>query len=560
MKSSSLVLMALLPISILGCSHHAQKPVPVAEPKVVSPVEFADISQSAGLNYAWTVTGRRPLSILQTIGNGCALFDYNNDGNLDILLVGTNIGLFKGDGKGHFTDVSRSMGVAGLHETYLGVACGDIDHDGYDDVYLSGYHCGSLLHNNHGSSFSDITKSSGIATQPWGTSCAFVETSPGSGILDLIVANYVDFGSDAAKYPQLCSAHDKMTACGPRYYTALKPTFYHNDGKGHFRDDSKANGIAGTSNGKGLGIVAISLSDDMKPSLAIANDETAGDLFKPVGKKAYTNVGVETGFAYDRDGNAHAGMGVDVADYDNDGRFDLVVATYQGEAKSLYHNDGVVFTDQSYMTGLASSTQAHLSFGVKFVDFDNDGWRDVIFANGHVEDNVHEIEPSSAYRQQCQLLLNRGGTSFQDVTAASGAAFQLPIVGRGLASGDLDNDGNMDCLIVDSEGRPLLLHNLGKESHHWVSLALTGDKSNRDGYGAVITVTSAGRQLSALCHADGSYLSSSDKRVHFGLGDNDAPVSIKIRWPSGLSQSFTSLGVDHEYRITEGRNQLDRRP
>jgi hypothetical protein len=530
------------------------------------PPLFVDVAESAGLRYAWQIPGKRPHNILQTIGNGCAFLDYDNDGNLDVLLIGPRLALYRGDGRGRFTDVTGAMGLAKLSGHFLGCAVGDVDGDGYDDIYISGYREGLLLHNVHGRRFEDITRQAGLKPVPWGTSCAFAETIPGSGRLDLYVANYVDF--DPKVGPLLCDEHGKMTSCGPRYYPPRTGILYRNDGHGHFSDITAASGAAKVT-GKGLGVAFADFDGSGRPGLAVANDEMPGDLLKPDGRSAsprFTNIGVLSAAAYDSNGNVHGGMGLDWGDYDNDGKLDLFVSTFQNEAKSLYHNEGSgQFNDQSAPTGLGVPTTPFVAFGCKFLDYDNDGWLDLLLTNGHVQDNIEEIDPSVAYRQPCQLFHNKGNSgsnplTFEDVSNSSGPDLQRRIVGRGLAVGDYDNDGRMDALIVDSEGKPLLLHNQNTTVGHWLGVRLRGTKSNRDGYGAILTLKTGARTLMRQCQAGGSYLSSSDRRVHFGLGSATQADSLSVRWPSGHVDMYKNLPADRYLSLTEGSASPDVSP
>ncbi|HET6383383.1 MAG TPA: CRTAC1 family protein [Armatimonadota bacterium] len=539
-------------LSATGCAPHTGKSLP---PRAAAPGPlFADVASSAGLHYRWPSPVKRPLNILQTIGNGCAFLDYNNDGNLDILLVGPRLGLYRGDGKGHFTDVTSATGLSKFSGDFLGCAVGDIDGDGYDDIFVTGYRTDLLLHNDSGRGFHDITRQSGITPQPWSTSCAFAETVSGSGNLDLYVDNYADFGPRTV--PQLCTDHGLKTSCGPRYYTPIKGVLYRNDGHGHFTDVTAQAGLT-AAKGRGLGVAFADFDGSGIPGIAVENDEEPGDLFQGRRKGntvVYTDIGEASGTAYDRDGNVHGAMGTDWGDYDNDGKLDLLVATFQHDTKCLYHNEGAgEFTEMGLPTGLGSVTQPYVAFGCKLFDYDNDGWLDVVIANGHVQDNIHAIDPSTTYRQDLQLLHNSGRTPvrFKDVSASSGPAFRTPIVGRGLAVGDYDNDGRLDLLVVDSEGKPLLLHNQSTSGNHWLGVRLIGTTSNRDGYGAMLTARVGARSYLRHCHADGSYLSSSDPRVHFGLGAARQVDSLTIRWPDGSEQTLNSIPADRYITVRE---------
>ncbi|MBV9849302.1 MAG: CRTAC1 family protein [Armatimonadetes bacterium] len=549
--------LALGLMAVLGGCRPAA-PRPATPPPPASPITFTDVAEQAGLRYHWPVPGHRPLNILQTIGNGCAFLDYDNSGHLSLLLVGPNLALYKGDGRGHFTDVTHRSGLDRFHGHFLGVAVGDYDGDGYDDIYVSGYRAGLLLHNDGGKSFRDVTRQAGLTPQPWGTSCAFVESVPGSGRLDLFVCNYADFGPDPKKYQQFCFARGLRTSCGPRFYSPAKDVFYRNDGHGHFTDATGVSGMRPIINGKGLGVACAPLDGTRRPYIAVADDEVASDLLRAAGSGSparYVNIGGQAGIALDGKGSIHGGMGTDWGDYDNDGKLDLIVATYQNETKSLYHNDGqALFSDQAEQAGLGPAFPL-VAFGVKWADFDNDGWLDLMLANGHTQDNIHDIDASTTYRQPTQLFRN-DHARFTDLSDTAGPALQRPLVGRGLAVGDFDNDGRVDALVVDSEGAPLLLRNDSPRPGHWLSLQLVGVRSNRDGYGALVTVRTPGLTQTRLCQADGSYLSSSDKRVHVGLGAAMSAQSVTVKWPSGRVDAFRGVPADRFYTLREGGKLL----
>ena len=498
---------------------------------------FVDIAQKAGLNYQWDIKGKRPLNILQTIGNGCAFLDYNNDGNMDILLVGPRVALYQGDGKGNFPEVSEQTGVAKLSGGFLGCAVGDYDNDGFPDVYLTAYRGGALLHNQNGQTFSDVSKAAHIPAQPWATSAAWADVD-GNGTLDLFVGNYVKFGPNTK--PQLCDEQGFQTSCGPRHYAPEKNVLYLSDGKGNFRDASQTWNL-NKSTGKALGAAFAPLDENSpRPSLYLANDEMPGDLMENSGT-SFKNVGAESGAAYDINGNVHGGMGLDWGDFDNDGKLDLFVSTFETEAKCVYHNDGgMLFTEQSARLGLEPITATSLAFGVKWADFDNDGNLDLVVANGHVQDNIAQIKKDSVYKQVPQLIRNTGQNRFEDATAQAGEGFTKKIVGRGLAVGDFDNDGKMDVLIVDSEGAPLLLHNQSAQTGNWAGFKLAGKGAE----GALVTVESGPHKWTRLCSTGGSYMSASDSRVHFGLGDEKTVTRVSVRWADGKTQVWDAAKVN----------------
>jgi hypothetical protein len=538
-----------------GCGGAPGKAAAAAAPPPSA--SFTDVAEASGLRYEWRIPGQRPLNILQTIGNGCAFLDYDRDGSLDVLLVGSRLALFRGDGRGRFTDVSGETGLSGLSGRFLGCAVGDADGDGWRDVYVTGYRTGLLLKNLAGRGFRDVTREAGLPPQPWGTSAAFAETLPGSGRLDLYVANYAVFGPKVE--PQLCLENNLRTSCGPRHYQPLKGVLYQNLGQARFRDITRAAGAHAVV-GRALGVAVADYDGSGRPAFAIANDEMPGDLLRPAGpgkEVRYSSVGKPSGTAYDRDGNVHGGMGIDWGDYDGDGQFDLFVATFMNETKSLYRNEDGVFTDMGIPTVLGAAAAPYVAFGCKFFDYDNDGWLDVAIANGHVQDNIQQINSSATYRQPSQLFRNQGGQPivFEDVSEKSGRAFTRPIVGRGLATGDVDNDGRLEVLIVDAEGKPLLLRNETPATGHWLGVALTGDRSNRDGYGAVLTAQVGGRKLVRQCQSAGSYMSASDPRVHFGLDSAGQVDVLSVRWPSGRTDVLKNVPADRYIEIREGTGE-----
>jgi hypothetical protein len=524
---------------------------PVVSLQPATNARFVDVTQQAGINYRWSVSGTRPLNLLQTIGNGCAFLDYDNDGNLDVLLVGPHLALYKGDGHGHFTDVTHQTRLDTFHGNFLGCAVGDYDNDGYDDIYLCAYRGGILLHNEHGKYFTDATARAGTAPQPWGTACAFFDLD-GSGRLSLYIGNYVSFGPDTR--PQLCLVGGVKTACGPNAYRPETGVLYRNMGNGKFRDVT-AEWQAGHASGKALGAAAADFDGSGRQSLYLANDEMPGDLLENDGGH-FTDIGASAGIAYDATGNKHGGMGADWGDYDNDGRLDLVVATFDGEPKCIYHNDGDdLFTEQSAALGVAPLTTQYVGFGAKWLDYDNDGWLDLMITNGHTQDNVQAVHHSSTYRQPTQLFHNEQGHSFTDASAGLVGMADRPIVGRGLAIGDFDNDGRMDALVVDSEGEPILLHNETPAVGHWLEVRLIGVKSNRDGIGALVTVHAGALTLLRQCTTGGSYMSASDKRVHFGLADATVADRVTIRWPSGHVDTYKDVKPDQIITIREGAHK-----
>lgn len=519
---------------------------------------FVDVAQKAGIAYRWVIKGKRPLTILQTIGNGCAFLDYDGDGNLDVLLVGPRVALYRGDGKGNFADVSARAGLDRLAGDFLGCAVGDYDGDGDPDVYLTAYRGGALLRND-GGRFLDVSRAAGIAPQPWGSSAAFGDVN-GDQRLDLYIGNYVVFGPHEI---QLCDFNGIKGSCGPRFYKPERGVLYLNKGRGRFRDVTRA-WHADRVSGKALGVAFADPDNSGRDSIAIANDEVPGDLLKAVGSR-FVNVGPNSGTAFDSDGSVHGGMGVDWGDYNNDLRLDLVVAAFAHEPDCVYRNEGEgLFTELSAPLRLRDPTLPYIAFGAKWLDFDNDGWLDLMFANGHVQDNVADLDPRVSYKEPTQLFRNLEGRQFQDLGSEAGEDLRRRIVGRGLAVGDYDSDGLLDALVVDCEGGPLLLHNESANTGHWLTCRLLGARSPRDGTGAVVTLDAGGRKQVRRCGTDGSYMSASDSRVHFGAGPYSGPVTLTVRWPSGRTDSFRDVPVDRVVTLREGgapvRLALAKRP
>jgi hypothetical protein len=350
---------------------------------------------------------------------------------------------------------------------------------------------------------------------------------------------------------QLCDFDGHLSACGPKFYDAERGTLYKNAGNSRFQDVTKAWGADKVS-GKTLGVAFCDYDGSGRQSIFLSNDQVPGNLLRNEGG-SFKDTGVLTGVAYDKTGNVYAGMGTDWGDYDNDGRLDLTAMAFRSQEKFIFKNDDHFFSEKSAGLGLQSANP-YVAFGVKWLDFDNDGWLDLMIANGHVQDNIAEIDQGATYREPTLLFQSQNGTRFTDVTAQMDKSARRDIVGRGLATGDFDNDGRVDALVVDGEGAPLLLHNQTPTPGNYLSLRLTGSKSNRNGYGAVVTIEAGGKRLVRVCHADGSYLSSSDSRVHVGIGDAKT-ATITVRWPAGKTQVVKAEAVNRNITIQEENAQ-----
>ncbi len=469
-----IALVALIP----SCHSHQQPPGPAKQPAAASPGLFRDVAAAAGLSFHWGHSDWTRTTILDTIGHGCAFLDYDGDGRLDILLVGdTSCKLYHNRGNGTFEDVTERA-LPALNITpgtrLLGCAVADYDGDGKPDIFISGYGRTILLHNEGNGTFKDVTKGSGLEARgpyDWTTSAAWADLYA-DGKLALYVCRYVDFTPASEQlcfYDAMDGSKIKM-ACGPSSYKPEKGSLYRYEGNGHFKDVTVEAGLADT-HGAGLACLFCDFNNNGRPDLFIANDRQLSDLYLNLGNGRFKNVGVASGTAYNADAQAMAGMGVSAGDYDNDGRFDLLVATFQNEPKSLFHNDGgMLFSQQGFPSGLSSPTLPFVAFSACFVDTGNRGLQDIVMTNGHVLSNVDKVDNSTSYLQATQLFRNRGNGTFADASAEAGPEFTRKIVGRGLAIGDFDGDGKLDLLLVNDEGAPMLLRNESKEANHWLEV------------------------------------------------------------------------------------------
>jgi hypothetical protein len=496
------------------------------------------------------------LTALDTIGHGCAFLDYDGDGRLDVLLVGNDhCVLYRNRGDGTFTDVTdRAFPGAPRRPTLIGCAVGDFDGDGRPDIFVSGFGRTILYRNQGDGTFRDVTAGSGLEARgqdDWTTSAAWADLE-GTGRLDLYVCRYVRLGGHApplCNYPNLNGATVRM-ACGPLNYPPEKGSLYRNLGGGRFRDVTAERGLDG-AHGNALGCMFCDYNGDGKPDLYVANDELQGDLFENIGHAKFRNVAVAAGVAYNANAGVPAGMGVDWGDYDGDGRFDLLVADFAAQPKSLFHNEGAAFSQASYPSGVGPATVRSLAFGAAFVDADNDGRPDIVLTNGHVLSQVELTDRGQTYAQPTQILRNVG-RRFEDVSASAGTDFGRRIVGRGLAIGDYDGDGREDLLIVDDEGAPLLLHNDRAPVNHWITLRCTRRPGGPNAVGARVTLAAGGRRQVAEVRSAGSYLSTNAPEVHFGLGAAAKIDSLDVRWPDGRRTHVAAVAPDRAYEISPG--------
>ena len=527
--------------------------------------KFIETSSALGINFRNISSHTSKKYLIETMGAGVALFDYDNDGRLDIFVVNgaplpdpTPKGviplktgpqywnrLYHQKPDGTFEDVTERAGLEGVGYG-MGVAVGDYDNDGNEDLYVTAYGGNKLYHNNGDGTFTDVTEKAGVGGSGWSTSAAWVDLD-GDGFLDLVVLRYLVWDFDDI----WCGEHQEgyRAYCHPDYFKPIAPLVYHNGGNGHFTEVTEKIGMA--KPGKGLGLAIADYDRDGHIDLFVANDSMSEFLYHNKGDGTFEEVGLVSGVAVDGEGHAFAGMGVDFADYNNDGLPDLVITDLANQMYALYRNNGDgTFTYESYPSGIGRMSMAHSGWGVRLLDYDNNGWRDLLIAQGHDLDTIELTYPNLRYREP-MLLARNTGHSFEDVSAEAGSVFREAWVGRGLAIGDIDNDGRLDAVVTTNDGPLYVLHNATSTPNHWLILKLVGHKSNRDAIGAEVRVVTGRITQIATVTTASSYLSSSDKRVHFGLGTETGAATVEIRWPSGIRQTLKNVRGDQILQVDE---------
>ena len=501
----------------------------------------------------------------ETTGAGCAFLDYDNDGWMDIYLVNSGKcdfftpnaplrnALYKNNRDGTFTDVTEKAGVAagGFGQ---GVAVADYDGDGFCDLYVTQYGRSILFHNNGDGTFSDVTEKAGVAAPGWGSSAVWFDYD-NDGRLDLFVGRFADFSKELNKY---CGIHDdgRRHYCIPKIYSPMPSWLFHNNGDGTFTDVSQASGI-GKYAGKAWGVVATDINNDGRLDLFVANDTVANFLFVNRGQGRFDEIATQAGVAYSSEGRARSGMGVDSADFNEDGWMDLFVANLDREMFSIYQNNhDETFDDQAGSTGIGAATRLMSGWGLKFFDYDNDGNLDLFLANGNPDDLIESLHSQVKYQEPLRLFRNTG-KSFQNVSVESGPVFAKPLSARGMAIGDFDNDGAVDVLVSVNDAAPVLLRNRIGNQNHWLGIKLAGKKSNPDAIGARMTYQSGELKRSRTKVGGGSYLSSHDPRIVLGIGKRTKIDWLEIKWPQpgGAVERFTELPIDRYITIVEGQGK-----
>lgn len=530
--------------ALVGCQNHPPAPPRPAANASADP--FQDVTDASGIRWV-NKPGKRPFRLLESVGFGGGFIDFDHDGWPDVVLISApKCALFRNQHDGTFVDVTASAKLD-APGNWIGCAVCDYDNDGYPDLYVTGYQRSALYHNERNGTFRDVTTKAGVAmTGKWSVAPTFADFDR-DGLPDLYVGTYCKFGPDSRQY---CVLHENgiQTGCRPIDYDAEIGHCFRNRGDGTFEDVTKKWGLD-TAHGKNLGAVVADYNGDGWPDLYLANDEMPGDLFRNEKGKHFTNVGVESGTAYAEGGQLMGGMGVDWGDYDNDGQPDLAVGTFEGEAKSLFHNlGGNSFEFASGPAGILSATYPDVVFGTLLFDYDNDGWLDLLFVNGHVMDNIQQIRPHLLYREPARLFHNRGNGTFQ---LAESPSLSVPIAGRAVACGDYLNNGTLGLLVVDMDGKVRLLKNAARPGNHWLEVHTTGAKSNRDGLGARVVLQVDGKKRVGEVVSSRSYISACDPRVHFGLGQTGRVDTVEVFWPSGAVTRLKDVPADQILEVTE---------
>ena len=537
------------------------------------PVIFLDTAEKAGLT-SWHHTAGTPEKrfILEAKGAGVALLDYDNDGWLDIYLVNgstydaldgkatpPHAALFHNNHDGTFTDVAAKAGVTNDRWGF-GVVVADYDNDGWPDLYVTNYGKNRLYHNNHDGTFTDVAEKAGVALGSWSTGATFGDYD-GDGRLDLFVAAYLQYdvkqppiaGSRTVSYSS-CQFRGAPVMCGPHGLQGERHHLFHNNGDGTFTDVSEKLGVGNRDRYYGLGALFVDVNNDGKPDLAVANDSTPNYLYINKGDGTFDNQSYASGYAFNGDGREVANMGIAAGDYENNGHLDLVNTTFSDDYDVVFQNDGTGnFTDVSYKIGVAAPTLPFVGFGDGFLDYDNDGWKDLLIVNGHVYREVDSKGWGTSYAQRPLLFHNLNG-KFDLIPAVEGTGLAVVTVSRGAAFGDLFNDGKIDVVINTVDHAPVLLRNVNPDHHHWVELKLLGGpKSPRDAVGATVYLTAGGIRQRGDVLSGGSYLSSNDFRVHFGLSDVSTVDRVEIHWPSGSVEQLKLSAVDRIVTVEEGK-------
>jgi hypothetical protein len=531
-------------------------------------VQFRDVTREAGIHFHHERAASAEKLYTETMGAGVAWIDYNQDGYLDAFFVNSGTtpyfhpaeppqpALYRNNGDGTFTDVTAASKIRADGTFFMGVAVGDYDNDGFPDIYMTGYRHSVLLHNNGDGTFTDVTAAAGVGNDgAWGTAAGWFDYDR-DGKLDLLVTNYVQFDAD---HPVACGENRPgyRAYCHPDSYRGASMRLYHNNGDGTFTDVTEKAGLV-NADGKSLAVVLADLNGDGWPDIFIGNDTQRNFLYINNSDGTFRDASYTSGAGFSEEGRPEAGMSADAADLRNNGIFDLYVSHLDFELNRLYRNNGsAIFADDTVASGLGQSNMLESSFGARFFDFDNDGWRDLLVTNGHILDNIPLYHPQVSYAEERRLYRNTGDGHFVDVTKTQGADFRAPRVGRGLAVGDYDNDGWLDFLVNNNGQEAQLFRNAGQmgqaSKNHWLGVHLVGTKSNRDAIGARLKITAGDFSSYDQVKGGMSYMSAQDPRIYFGLGMHAHVDSLEIAWPSGAKEIVRDIAADQIVTIVEGQ-------
>ncbi len=575
MKRFSLIALVLCASWAFCVSGFERASSPPVKPSPTGSLDqFVEVAQKAGIRFALTSGGPEKRYIIEAKGGGgVAWIDFNNDGFPDLFFVNGSTfehwkrgdsprsRLYRNNRDGTFTDATAGSGLD--HTGWgMGVCVGDYDNDGNDDLYVTYFGGNVLYHSNGDGTFTDATEEAGVRGHGWGMGCAFGDYD-NDGRLDLYVANYVDVDILRLGQPGSapnCTYRGIATFCGPRGLAGGRDILFHNNGAGTFSDVTERAGID-PERYAGLGVVMGDFDRDGRLDIYVANDSTPSSLYHNNGDGTFTDIGPAAGVAYSGEGQEQAGMGTDAADYDNDGWLDIVKGNFSDDTKNLYHNnrDGT-FTDVTYPAGLSGVGWLFTTFGAKFLDYDNDGWKDIFLANGQVFPQIDCYQTGISYAERNLLFHNRGDGTFDEVGLRSGPGLGIRKVSRGLAVADYDNDGDLEFVVTNMNDSPDLIRHARKNANHSILIKAVGTKSNRDGIGAEVRVVSGGLVQYDEVRSGGSYLSSSDLRVHFGLGAARKIDRLEVRWPSGVKESIQNPPVDSILVLKEGAGLVEAKP
>jgi enediyne biosynthesis protein E4 len=531
----------------------------------VAPIQFADVTASSAITFEHAVSPEKKY-LYESMSGGVLLIDYDQDGWLDIYFTNAQSvamtlagqkakgAFYHNNHDGTFTDVTDKTGI-GYPCSAMGGAVGDYNNDGWPDIVLTCQEGLVLLRNNGNGTFTDVTREARLTDPRWSTGAAFGDYD-GDGFVDLMITRYVEF--DPKTPPEFgmgptCHYRGIPVQCGPRGMKGLADSLYHNNGNGTFTEVSTSAEIQDNPRYYGLGVIWSDFNDDGRPDLFVADDSTPNYLYRNDDKGHFTDMSFLSGTAVNGEGAETAGMGVAVCDYNHTGRFSIFLTTFEDQAATLYRNDGGMnFTDVSFAAEVARPTIKFLKWGVGCEDFDNDGWPDILIVNGHVYPQVDSLSAGAKYRERKILLRNHGNGTFQDVSEQAGPAIMLPEAARGAAFGDVDNDGKIDVVVENIDGKPMILRNTTHNDNHWLTLRLVGKRSNRLGIGAKVKLGAGGTMQIGEVRSGGSYLSQNDLRLHFGLGSAPKADTLEVRWPSGEVDKYVDIKADDFYVVTEG--------